>query len=85
MLYGVDRLFSQNGRAYLDILLPWVLGNDLGMKILDSSHSPRQLRNSSGFHFTEVRNRDTIHVAQLPEMRNTQTGRCGVPLGARAV
>lgn len=43
-LYGVDHLFSQNGRAYLDIILPpWVLGNDLGMEILDSSHSPRQL------------------------------------------
>ena len=41
--YDVDHLFSQNGRAFLDILLPlWVMVNDLGMKILGSSHTQSQ-------------------------------------------
>lgn len=79
--YDVDHLFSQNGRASLDIILPlWVMVNDLGTKLLDSSHSPRQLLNSSRPWFPQIRNRDKIHVPHLSQMRNKGTGRCGVPL-----
>lgn len=72
MLYGVDRSFSQNGRAYSDIILPpWVLGNDLGMKIPDSSQLQSQaVMKLLWASLPEVRNRDSlIHVPQLPETR----------------